>query len=136
MAKKPKKKGDLPQEVVDAINAMKPEDLAIEAAREQLMLERSKEMLKNDAKKLDLEEELKAHKEKLEQEPDVIEAKRKLEEVKLNHMTQDHLQAKEDLAYYVKSWRQEIKDRGKKCKLMMKTLRKHMESGALKSKVD
>jgi len=130
------KKNQLPQEMIDQINAMKPADLAIEAAREQLMLDKSKEQLKNDSKKLTLEEEVKAFKDKLGQEQDVIDAKEKLTQAKLKHTTEDQVQAEEDLSHYVKSWKQEIKDRGKKCKFMMKTLKKHMESGALKSKMD
>lgn len=134
--KKKSKKNALPKEVVDQINAMTPEDLAVEAAREQLMLDVSRAQLKDDPKKVSLENDVKAFKAKLEEEEEVIEARENLAQKKLAHTSTDQIKAEEDLSAYVKSWKSEIKDRSKKCKFMMKTLKKHLESGALKSRVD
>ena len=129
-------KNKLPKEMVDQINAMEPEDLAIEAAREQLMLDRSLEQLKTNTKRIDLEDDVKTFKAERDKKEEVIEAKDNLAKVLEEHTSEDLEKAEEDLSCYVKSWKQEIRDRKKKFKFMMKTLKKHMESGALKSRVD
>jgi hypothetical protein len=140
--KKPKK-GALPQGFIDQINKMRPEDLAIEAVREQNDLDLSKKQLKEDGKLEDLKRSLDKYDEARDKEEEVVEAQKieteaseALALAKLNHMSKDHVQAKEDVAAYKKSWNDEIRQRSKKHKFMMKTLKKHQESGLLKSRLD
>ena len=146
---KGKRKNALPQEFVDEILRMNPKDLAAEAAREQLSLEALKKQLKEDpqisdaqTKADDLKKQVKQHEEDLDRMAVVSRAKEAYEEAKEKNMDDDHQKAVEalveadaDVKALKSSWNEDLKKRKETVKLMMKTLKSHLESGALKTKL-
>jgi prophage DNA circulation protein len=133
--KKGKKKDGLPIELVEEIQAMKPELLTIEAAREQLAIDTLKEQMAADDKIQSAQSALDQLNDQIDSEDDVIQAKAKLEEVILSYRdTDEYIQAKETLKAEKHVWQVDIRDRKKKLKLMMKTIKAHINSGALKLK--
>jgi len=133
------KKGAIPQDLVDKILRMKPEKLTVAAFFEGSRLQASKDQLAKDHKVADFKALIEKFKAELENDPAVVIAQEKVEEAKealakakLDHMDPDHIQAQEDLKLYKKGWQQEIRDRAKVHKFMIKTLDRHKESGALK----
>lgn len=131
--KRKSKKGALPQEFIDQIHAMKPEELAVEAAREQMAVETLKQQRKEDQNILDAEKVVKDMEEEFDRDQAVQEAREKLAEALEDKKSSDeYLQAKLDVKLHRETWNKDINDRNKKIKFMMKTLRSHMNSGALK----
>jgi len=134
--RKSKAKGAIPQEIVDSILALNPEDLAVEAARESLAIQELKDLQANDDKIVTLKERIKEFEAEIQRSEAVIKAKEDLAVAIENNTTEDHIQAKEDLKALKGGYSSDIKERSKKYKFMMKTLRSHMKAGLLKSRVD
>ena len=146
---KGKRKNALPQEFVDEILRMNPKDLAAEAAREQISLETLKQQLKEDpqisdaqTKADDLKKQIKKFDEDLDRYPSVAQAKEDYEKAKDNVRDDDHQKAIEahseadaNVKALKSSWNEDLKKRKETVKLMMKTLKSHLESGALKTKL-
>lgn len=135
--KKPKKprKGALPQEFIDKINAMKPEDVAVEAAREQLAIDTLKQELKEDQTVIDAKSLVEKLDEEIESENAVVKARGDLEEALASERdNDDYRQAKLDVKLQSLDWTQDINKRKKELKFMMKTIKAHISSGALKLK--
>lgn len=118
------------------ILGMTPEDLAVEATRESIAIQELKDARDKDEKILDLKNKIKEFVVELHNCPAVVKAKEDLAVALENNQTQEHLEAKEDLKALKGGYNSDIKERSKKYKFMMKTLRSHMKSGLLKSKVD
>ena len=133
--KKKIKKDAIPQEVVDAILALKPEDLSVEAAREQLAIDALKQQFKEDAQICDLKQQLKDFKEEIDRQQDVISAQNSLDTAVESHTTQDQIEAEENLKALSGSWQDDMKQRKTRLKFILKTLKKHMESGNLKTRI-
>ena len=133
---KKRKKSDIPQEVVDSILSLNPEDLAVEAARESLAIQELKDLCANDDKITTLKERIKEFEAELQRTEAVIKAKEDLAVAIENNTTEDHMNAKEDLKALRGGYTSDIRERNKKYKFMMKTLRSHMKAGLLKSRVD
>lgn len=132
--KKPRK-GSIPQETVDKILAMRPEDLAVELAREQLAVDTLKEELAEDQQVIDAKALLEKLDEAIESETDIVEAKGKLEDALAAHRDNDEYQtAKLDAKLAGAEFKKDISFRNKVIKLMKKTVRSHIASGALKLK--
>jgi hypothetical protein len=132
-AKKIRKDG-LPQEFKDRVLAMQPGDLAVESSREELAIETLKVQLKEDPQISDMQKKLDQMKDALALEQQVQDAKEKLEELKATHADEDMDKVKQDLKALKAGWNKDIKDRKKQRRFMLRCLKKHMESGALKSK--
>lgn len=137
MAKKSGKgKSGLTIDQEQEILHMKPADLAVEAAREDAAIDKLKDQRNKDGKITSLQERLKEHKDVLESVDEIVTAKARLDELKEANKTKDHLLVEEDLKKERKGWNDDIRERSKKFKYMKKALKSHMESGALKSKLD
>lgn len=137
MAKKGKgkaKKSGLPLDVEQKILGMGPTDLAVEVTFERNAIDALNKQKKDNDQLNELKAKVKEFDDTLKTIPEVLKAKDKLEEVKADNMTDDHLEAKANLAALSKGWSDDIKDRKKKLQYMEKTLSRHIESGALKRK--
>lgn len=138
MAKKGKskfKKSGIPLEVESSILGMNPTDLAVEVTFERNAIEFLKKDIADGTDFQKLKETLKQFDDELAAAPDVLEAKTNLDLAKEKNTSDEHVQAKEDVAIWKKSHEDaDIKDRKKKLKFMEKTLARHIESGALKRK--
>lgn len=133
--KRKSKKNALPQEFIDQVHAMKPEDLAVETTREQMAVETLKEQMKEDQTIQDAAKVVKDMEEEFDNDDEVRKAKDALAEIlEAKKNSEEYLQAKLDLKLHKETWTKDIRDRNKKIKFMMKTLRSHMNSGALKFK--
>lgn len=133
-AKKPRK-GAIPQEKVDEIQMMKPEALTVELAREQNAVDVLKEQLAEQQDVIDAKTLLERLNDEIDTEADVIAAKNALEEALEAHRdNEDYQQAKLDNKLAGISFKQDIAARNKVIKLMKKTVKAHIESGALKLK--
>lgn len=133
--KKKPRKGALPQEFIDRINRMKPEDVAVEAAREQLAIDTLKKEMKEDQKINDAKDLVTKLNDEIDAEKDVVEARAKLEEALQAHQdNDDYRTAKLDVKLHSLDWTQDISKRRKELKHMMKTIKSHIDSGALKLK--
>jgi hypothetical protein len=113
---------------------MTPTDLAVEVSFERNAVEAQKEAKKKNSNISDLTKQVKEFEDALMATREVDEAKASLDEVKTEHMSDEHVEAKADLAALNKGWNDEQKDRKKKLKYMEKLLQRHIESGALKRK--
>jgi uncharacterized FlgJ-related protein len=151
--KQPKEKktkaGQVPEEQVREILNMNPEDLAIEAARDEVALAVSKEQLAEDTKLKELKGLVESAKDKLQEHVEILntiaaiqDAREALNKLKEDNMSEDHTQAlitlseaKENQKAYEKGWKNEMRTRVSRLRLMKKTLRKHMGNGVLKSRV-
>jgi vacuolar-type H+-ATPase subunit H len=134
---KSKKSSGLPLEVEQQILSMPPGDLAVEAAREQVAVDTLKTQLKEDVEIRNLRDSLKEFKEKeWDGDEDVQKAKEAYNNAKDAATSDEHRAARDDLKALEGSWKDDIKQRSKKLKYMRKTLKKHMESGALPSFLD
>ena len=137
MARKSRKsKSGLTIDEEQVILHLKPENLAVEAAREGLAVETLKQQKKDDPKISQLTEQKKEFDDAVNAVSTVVEAQAKLDELKDAEKSTDHLKVEEDLKALRKGWGGDIRQRSKKLKFMMKTLKSHMEVGLLKSKVD
>lgn len=137
MAKKGKgkaKKSGLPLDVEQKILGMGPTDLAVEVTFERNAIDALNKQKKDNDQLGELKTKVKDFEEVLKTLPEVLKAKDKLDEVKAENMSDEHLEAKADLAALNKGWNDDIKDRKKKLVYMEKTLSRHIESGALKRK--
>jgi hypothetical protein len=135
MAKK-SKKSKLPQEFIDKILRMKPEDLAVEAARCHNQLDIAKEDIKNDTKLNDLKDQLEKFEDELDGHPDVVEAEDHAEKIRDENTSKDHVDAREQLKALRKGLNGELKETKLQYKFMRETLKTHMRSGLLKSRMD
>lgn len=150
-AKKSKKsRSGLSIEQEQEILNLKPQDLAVEAVREDSAIDTLKAQIKTDPQISSLEDkvkekkkELTEHEAELSKTPAIVELMEKLEQLRTENRTEDHdkvleqlSEAKEDLKALKKSWGEDIRGRGKKHKFMKKTLKRHMETGLLKSVLD
>jgi len=132
--KKSKKHG-IPQELADKILAMGPQDLAVEATREQLALETLKQQIQDDHQIVDLKGQIGALEVAADETPAVIEAYEAFENIRNNNLGDEYAKLKLDMKALRQGWNNDSKDRKKKLKFMMKALKSHMESGALKSRM-
>jgi len=132
--KKGKKREQIPQQQVDRLLRMKPEDLAVEAFREQNSIDALKQQMKEDDQIERAAKKVKAFAEDLEKVPAVSKAKEALVEVEEANRSEEHDEAILDLKALKQGWQADIKNRKKLLKFMNKTLKSHMESGALKFK--
>lgn len=128
--KKGKNKKGISIELEQEIISMKPSDLAIELTFEENAIEALKDQRKNELSGLN--EQLREYDEALNNTKEVNDAKEKLAEAKAKNMDPDHIEAKENLSALKKGFAQDLKDRGAKAKFMRQTLKRHIESGALK----
>ena len=125
-----KKKGSgLPPDVEEAILAMKPEELMVEATIDRNAIEVIKEEKKNDEQILQLKEKIKGFDSDLISTTAVIKAKVALEEAIEDNMSDEHRNAKEDLSALVKGYGNDLKERKKKLKFMDRTIKRHIETG-------
>jgi hypothetical protein len=131
-----KKKLGIPQELADQILALPAADLAVEAAREQLALDTLKKQVQNDHQIVDLKSQLDALVQAADEDDKVVAAYEAYEELRQNTLGEEYDKTKQDLKALRQGWNADLKGRKKKLKFMMKTLRSHMESGALKSKME
>lgn len=134
MAKGKKKSSGISLEVEEQVISLSPTDLAVEVTFERNAIEALKNQRKNDHQIQELEEKIKGFQKTLDSEPEVIFAKEALDKAKADSMTEEHLDAKEDLSALKKGWNEDIKNRSQKLKYMEKMLKRHIESGALKRK--
>jgi hypothetical protein len=133
MAKKAKsKKPRLPQEFVDRIYRLKPEDLAVEAAMEEISLEISKEDIKNDSKLNSLKDQIKELDEELDGHPDVMAAEDAVEKAREENTSTEHVDLREQHKALRQALTNELREQKKRYKFMKETLRTHMRSGLLK----
>ncbi len=136
--KKKKSKDAIPQEDVDRISLMKPEDLAIELSREQLQLESLQQQMKEDTTLTDYKKVVDDLENRIKTEDDVVQATAALESIKDDHRNSTEYKelddAKQNLKAEKHGWNVDVKKRKKLIKFMMKTLRHHIDSGALKFK--
>lgn len=133
---KKKNKFPIPQELAEKYLSMSPEDLAVEAAREQLAIDILKVQIKEDDQIVQLDKVKKELEDALVKIPEVVEAQEKLKEIIEKHTPEELTGARMDLKALKQGWGADVKDRKKKVKFMMKTLKTHMENGELKSKKD
>ena len=129
-----KKKSGIPLEVEEAILAMSPMDLTVECTFERNAIEALKEERKNDPQVLKLSEQKAEFEKELESTPDVAKAKEEYEAAKEANSPEELVDIKENLSALKKGYANDIKDRSKKLKFMEKTLKHHIQSGALKRK--
>lgn len=144
-----KKKNALPQELIDTILSMNPQDLAAEAAREQISFEALKKQLKEDpqieeakVKVEDFKNQVVGFVKEADKIPAVALAKEAYKKAKEEHINEEHqstlealIDAQGDLKALKQSWNEDLKRRKETVKFMMKTLKSHLESGALKTKL-
>lgn len=133
--KKKTKKGGLPQEYVDKIHAMRPEDVAVEMAREDLAVDALKKQMKEDQKIIDAEGVLEQLDDEIKGLPEIKKVQDQLDElIAAEKDNEDYSNAKLDVKLHKSEWQKDIRDRKKKIKLMKETINAHINSGALKLK--
>lgn len=125
------KSGLLPAEE-EIILGMKPLDLTVELTFEQNAIEALKEQRKEEVSTL--ANKVKEFDKALNNTKEVAEAQEALRKSKEENMDPDHLEAKEDLAALRQGFSNDLKFRSKRVKFIRKTLKHHIESGALKRK--
>ena len=131
--KGPKKfKSGIPLEEEQRILAMSPTDLAVEVTFERNAIEAITKQSKEDLS--DKRKDAKKFEDALNATKEVADAKEKYELVKADHMDDDHVELKADIAALSQGYANDKKDRKKKLKYMEKMLKRHIESGALKRK--
>lgn len=134
---KPKKKSKnaLPQEYVDKIQAMKPEDVAVEMAREQFAVDSLKKDMKEDDKIIDAQNVLERLDDEIADQDKIKKLQGELDDLIEEEKRDDaYCQAKLDVKLHKTEWLRDIRDRNRKIKLMKKTLQSHIASGVLKLK--
>ena len=134
---KPKKKSKnaLPQEYVDKVHAMKPEDVAVEVAREQLAVAVLKKEMKEDQKIIDAQNVLDQLDEEIADQDKIKKLQGELDDLLDEEKADEgYVQAKLDVKLHKLEWTNDLRDRNKKIKFMMKTIKSHIDSGALKLK--
>lgn len=131
-SKNKKSKSGIPLDVESKIIRMGPADLAVECTFERNAIDTLKEQSKDDSKIQELKETVDQFNKELSQKEQVQKAKDAYEAAKEEYMSEDHVEAKADLAALRKGYTEDIKNRSKKLKFMEKTLKNHIESGALK----
>lgn len=130
-----KSKNALPQAYIDEINAMKPELVAVEAAREQLAVTTLKKQMKEDQNIIDAQNVLDKLDEEIADQDKIRKLQNELDElVQEEKGDKDYVQAKLDVKLHKIEWTKDIRERNQKIKFMMKTIRSHIDSGALKLK--
>lgn len=137
MAKKKgknKNNAGIPVELQEKILRTSPTELAIELSFEENAIDALRGQAKNDVQVKDLAEDVKKLQEALNQKDEVIKAKEAYDNVVAEHTSEELLEAKENLAALRKGYQNDLKDRSKKLKFIKKTLKSHIESGALKRK--
>jgi len=150
MAKKKfnKSKSGIPLEMEEKILAMNPTDLAVETTFERNAIETLKNEQKSDDKISEISDKIKDLKERKKTEEaerdqslKVKLAQEALDKAKEDETTDEQIkienqivEEKENLKAVRSSIADDIRDRSKLLKFMQKTLRRHIESGALKRK--
>lgn len=125
-------KSGIPLDVEQRILGMSPTDLAVEVTFERNAIEALGKQSKEDLS--DKRKELKKFEDGLNATKEVADAKEKLDTAKADHIDDDHVELKADLAALSQGYNNDKKDRKKKLKYMEKMLKRHIESGALKRK--
>jgi hypothetical protein len=131
---KKKKKSGIPLEVEEKILAMSPMELTVDSTFERNAIDALKKSRKEDPQIIRLEEQKKEMDKELETTPEVVKAKEAYEQAKADNTTEEMVDVKESIAALRKGYAADIKDRSKTLKFMEKTLKHHIESGALKRK--